>query len=178
MRTDARAPAALDTAPLDTAPLDTAPLDTAPLDTAALDTATLRTITLSAVALRAVALRTAALGSVTLRTVALRTAALRTAAAAAGLLIGGPLGVFPACLRPGRPIRARVIPASAARAGLIPSRAGPLLICHRPHCSCSSWDCSASARFFRPFSAVSMIVFSALRLNIPIIGTRVPTVSS
>lgn len=35
-----------------------------------------------------------------------------------------------------------------------------------------------SARDFRPFSAVSMIVFSARRLSIPIIGTLVPTASS
>ena len=36
----------------------------------------------------------------------------------------------------------------------------------------------ASARDFSPFKAVSMIIFSARRLNIPIIGIRIPTASS
>lgn len=36
----------------------------------------------------------------------------------------------------------------------------------------------ASARDFSPFKAASMIIFSARRLNIPIIGIRIPTASS
>jgi len=54
----------------------------------------------------------------------------------------------------------------------------PGLLRHLPHCSCPRWSCIPSARDFRPLSAVSMIVFSALRFSMPIIGIRVPTDSS
>ena len=70
----------------------------------------------------------------------------------------------------------RASPAGSATAGN--RRSGPVPLPESAPGACSSRSPDASARFLRPFSAVSMIVFSALRLSIPGIGIRTPTASS